>query len=222
MNGTSRWVAVVVAGGCVGLSVDAGACGNSMRGHRAMQEMRFVFAEQEEVFTPRLQLAEAALREGKLVLASSELDAIAARIREAHPRLRTRFDRVAALLSVRSDGEWPVQKAGSENKPAARARALELAANKLRQRLAAGPNDPIRLSDLGEALAALPKHRKEAKNILENLAARDLLTSPHGYAALSRLRSLAKDELGANQALNACRKLDDKGMACPPAAAPKA
>ena len=222
MNRTSRWVAVVLAGGFVALAPHASACGNSMRGHRATQEMRLVFDEQEEVFTPRLQLAEAALREGKLLLASSELDAIAARIREASPRLRARFERVASLLSVRSDGQWPVQTPGAQNKPAARARALELAANKLRQRLTAGPDDPIRLSDLGEALAALPKHRKEAKNILEKLAARDLLTSPHGYAALSRLRLLAKDEDGANQALNACRKLDEKGVACPSATSPKA
>lgn len=222
MNRTSRWVALLIAGGCVGLSWDASACGNTMRGHQAEQRMRLIFDAEEEVITPRLQLAEAALREGKLLVAASELEAISARVREAHVRLHARYERAAALVTVRSGGQWPVQKANVENSAGARARLLEAAVTKLRKRLAGSPTDPVRLSDLGEALAALPKHHKEARNILEKLAARDLLTSAHGYAALSRLRSLAKDEAGAAQALNACRKLDEKGVACPPAAAPKA
>lgn len=222
MNRTSRWVALLLAGGVVGLSWDASACGNGMRGHRAERQMLLVFDAEEEAITPRLQLAEAALREGKLLVAASELDAVSARILKAQPRLRDRYERVAALVTVRSAGQWPVQKATAENSAGARARLLEAAANQLRKRLASSPKDPVRLSALGEALAALPKHHKEARNILESLAARDLLTTAHGYAALSRLRSLAKDEAGAARALNACRKLDEKGVACPPAAAPKA
>jgi hypothetical protein len=222
MNRTARWVGLALGGAFLSLSVDAGACGNGMRGRQVHDPMRrLVFDQQEEVVVPRLQLAEGALREGNLMLAAAELDAVTSRIPKAPPRLRARFERVASLVSVRADGQWPLLKPGAENGPAARARVLQTAVTKLRQRLAASPADPIRLTDLGEALAALPKHRKEAKNILEALLSRDLLTSAHGYAALSRLRSVAKDEAGAEAALNACRKLDEKGLVCPGALPPK-
>jgi hypothetical protein len=220
MNRTSRCVGFTLGALFLCLSLDASACGNSMR-HRAAP-MRMFVEVPDEVFTPRMQRAEEALRAGQFVLASSELDVIAGSIREAPPLLRARFDRVAALLSVRTDGQWPLQKRELQNSRAARARVLEVAGNKLRQRLAALPADPTRLTDLGEALATLPKHHKEAKLILERLAARDLVTTAHGYAALSRLRGLSNDESGAKQALDACRKLDEKGIACPAVASPKA
>jgi hypothetical protein len=123
---------------------------------------------------------------------------------------------------VRTDGQWPLQKREIQNGRAGRVRVLEVAVIKLRQRLAALPADPARLTDLGEALASLPKHHKEARLVLERLAARDLVTTAYGYAALSRLRGLIKDESGAKQALDACRKLDEKGLACPAPSAPQA
>jgi hypothetical protein len=202
------------------LSLDASACGNSMR-HR-VAPVRMVLDMPDEVFTPRMLRAEEALRAGQYALASTELGAIAGNLHEAPPLLRARFERVAALLTVRTAGQWPSKKSETQNAPAARMRLLEAAVNKLRQRVADVPADPTRLTDLGEALAALPKHHKEAKLILERLAARDLVTSAHGYAALSRLRGLLHDENGAHQALNACRKLDQKGVVCPVAAPPKA
>jgi hypothetical protein len=220
MNRMSRCVGFALGWLCLCVSLDASACGNSMR-HR-VPPLRMLVEVPDEVFTPRIQRAEEALRSGQYTLASTELDAIGGKLREAPALLRARFERVAALISVRTDGGWPLQKREIQNTPSARNRLLEVAVNKLRQRLAAQPEDPTRLTDLGEALASLPKHHKEARIVLERLAARDLVTTAHGYAALSRLRGLIHDESGAKQALDACRKLDQKGVACPAAAAPKA
>lgn len=222
MKRMARWVGLALGGAVLGLSLDATACGNGMRGQKVHDPMRrLVFDQQEEVVVPRLQLAEDALREGNLMLAAAELDAITSRMPKAPAQLRARFDRVAALVTVRTDGQWPSLKAGKENDAAARARALGAAVTKLRYRLAVAFKDPVRMTDLGEGLAALPKHRQEARSILEALAARDLLTSAYGYAALSRLRAFAKDHAGASHALDSCRKLDPKGVACPGVAAPK-
>ena len=231
MNRNARWVAWVAGAGMLALFSEATACGNSTRGHGMrmrgieLDEMAMAAAPynlQEERLIPHLSLAEDALREGKYVLASSELESVFTEVAQSSARMRSRFERVAALLSVRTAGQWPLRKPGIENAAGARARVLEDAVNKLRKRLLATPKDPIARTDLGEALAATPKNHKEAKRILEELAARDLLTSAHGYAALSRLRSLAKDEKGAAAALSACQKLDEKALVCPVPAAPKA
>jgi hypothetical protein len=184
--------------------------------------MRMAMEGGDGVLTPGMLRAEEALRGGQYAVASTELDSLRPRLIEARPLLRARFERVAALLSVRTGGQWPSQRAETQNVGATRTRVLEAAVNKLRQRVADLPADPTRLTDLAEALAALPKHHQEAKLILERLAARDLVTSAHGYAALSRLRRQLNQENGANQALAACRKLDPKGVACPSVAPPEA
>jgi hypothetical protein len=74
----------------------------------------------------------------------------------------------------------------------------------------AAPANPRDASNLAEALSLLPEHQAEARRILEDLAAKDLVTSAYAYAALARLRAIAPDEGGAKAALQQCRVLGGK------------
>jgi hypothetical protein len=74
------------------------------------------------------------------------------------------------------------------------------------QRLAkASPNDAGKQTDLGEALAKTKP--KQAKAILEDLAAHDVVATPYAYAALARLRAVDGDENGRDEALARCRPM---------------
>ena len=72
------------------------------------------------------------------------------------------------------------------------------------------PPNPRDASNLAEALALLPAHHAEAKAILEDLAAKDVITSASAYAALARLRAAASDTEGAKAALQQCGVLGGK------------
>jgi hypothetical protein len=72
------------------------------------------------------------------------------------------------------------------------------------------PPNPRDASNLAEALALLPEHHAEAKSILEDLAAKDVITSASAYAALARLRAAASDTEGTRTALQQCGVLGGK------------
>ena len=57
----------------------------------------------------------------------------------------------------------------------------------------ARPNDPTVQADLGEALSKTEGGRAEGLKILQGLAQKDLMGSPHAYAALAKLRSQSGD-----------------------------
>jgi hypothetical protein len=86
--------------------------------------------------------------------------------------------------------------------------------SKLRRRSIAALKHPGRLSELGEALALVPEHQDEARRILEHLAASDLLTSAHAYAALAKLRAAAGDDEGRDRAFTRCRELTKLRSVC--------
>jgi len=159
--------------------------------------------------------AEEGVRLGNYWLAATELDQIRMEVgMNANERVKSRFGRISALVSIRTGGRWPFWVAGEPNNGAERQLILDEAVGILRRRLTEAPSDPIRTTDLGEALAGTASHRAEARRLLESLATKDLVTSAHGYAALSRLRAQAGDRRGAASALELCRRLDGKGLAC--------
>jgi hypothetical protein len=116
---------------------------------------------------------------------------------QVFPQLRTqssatdpllaRAQRIMALASVRTSGGPVVGGDWKSATPAERSANLDWAVRALREQLARRGNDPALQTDLGEALSTRPATQPEALRILKDLAAKDLVASAHGYAALARL-----------------------------------
>jgi hypothetical protein len=147
--------------------------------------------------------------------------------------------RIMAMVTVRTGGAWLYRKNGTHvlavPSEEARVENLEWAVESLRlgwlprppssdlafadpqpvkpsppPGKAVVPENPRDASNLGEALSLLPAHQAEARTILEDLAAKDVITSASAYAALARLRTAASDEAGAKAALQQCAALGGK------------
>ena len=76
------------------------------------------------------------------------------------------------------------------------------------------PNDPTVQADLGEALSKLPHGQAESLKILSGLAQKDLMGSPHAYAALANLKSIKGDASGAEAALKRCEEMSKAKGVC--------
>lgn len=132
--------------------------------------------------------------------------------------LQTRALRVFALAVVRSGGAVQEKNLGVPEAEGWTTHAnLEWAAQALREIDAKRPNDPSLQADLGEALARLPQSEGEAMLLLGKLAQKDLMGSPHAYAALARLRAKTGDEKGAEAARARCEEMTKTKDVCKPA-----
>lgn len=98
---------------------------------------------------------------------------------------------------------------------------LEAAVAVLREQSRDNRNDPWLQVRLAEALSRTKKGQGEARKILEDLAKRDLIVDPEGFATLARLRRGAKDEAGAAQALQRCQAMAKKAEVCSDAPLPE-
>jgi hypothetical protein len=124
------------------------------------------------------------------------------RIREVVPgadAIGTRALRVLAVATVRTNASTPA--------------SLEWAVKALRAIEAVRKNDPAVQADLGEALSKTANGKTEALAILAKLAARDLMGSPHAYAALAKLKQDKGDAAGAQAAMTKCREMSGKSAA---------
>lgn len=82
--------------------------------------------------------------------------------------------------------------------------------------LKGNPKDVLLQARLAEAQARGTKaQRQQARQTLEDLAARDLLTEPEAWATLARLRAAAKDVRGAVSAAHRCTKMTTRKGVCP-------
>jgi hypothetical protein len=136
--------------------------------------------------------------------------------------LVARAERVLALALSRSQGALPVgaevpdEVLGSWRGAGEGESAANLAWSvSVLKRQSEGKRDDVALkTDLAEAMARIPEQRAEARGILEDLAKRDLIASPEGYAALASLRSQSGDADGQKLALKRCEAMAKSQDAC--------
>jgi hypothetical protein len=156
----------------------------------------------------RVSNAELRLDEEKPAAAGAEVVAAFPRIRTtevgASP-LETRALRILALAVARGGGSLAGVRGFSS--AADREANLEWAVSTLRVVNATRTDDPVAMADLAEALSGIPKYQAEARGILQDLAARDLMGSAHAYAALARLEVGAGDAEAGRVATGRCEAM---------------
>jgi hypothetical protein len=133
-----------------------------------------------------------------------------------------RAERVLALALSRAHGALPVQSevprevlgAFAGTKDGETAANMQWSIDVLRRQSDKKADDVSLKTDLAEALARVESHRGEARTILEDLAKRDLIASPQGYAALAMLRSQSGDADGQKLALKRCEAMAKDQSTC--------
>ena len=190
---------------------DAQACGSAMRLERTLARPTPV---------QEIARAEKALESGSNLAAAQAVLNNFPRVRSAkvgENPLETRAVRVLALAVVRSEGTVDEKKArvasanGVEWTPASN---LAWAVQSLREIDTARPNDPTVQADLGEALSKTAFGQAESLKILQGLAQKDLMGSPHAYAALAKLRTQSGDLAGAEAAIKRCEEMSKTPGVC--------
>jgi hypothetical protein len=130
--------------------------------------------------------------------------------------------RVLAVATARSNGTLNVGKeipqemhaAWLGNEEEGRVANLEWAVGTLKNASQAKADDVVIESQLGEAMAKLENHQGEARELLEKLASKDLLTTPEAYKALAELRAGAGDSDGRVAALERCKSMAKDAAMC--------
>lgn len=211
-------LALVPAAFLLSTTHDAQACGMSVRLDPTPQKPSPV---------QEIARAEKALESGQNLAAAKAVLGTFPRVRVAtaggNP-LETRALRVFALAVVRSDGDITEKKAGIPSQTEwTKTANLEWAVQSLREIDQKRPNDPTVQADLGEALSKLPHAKDEAMKLLAHLAQKDLMGSPHAYAALAKMKSEKGDLAGAEAAIKKCEEMSkNPGVCKKPVSAAKA
>jgi hypothetical protein len=192
-------------------STDATACGSAIRLDPTPQKATPV---------QEIARAEKALESGQNLVAAKAVLGNFPRVRTVtagQNPLETRALRVFSLAVVRSNGAVNEKAAGFASQGEWMTNAnLEWAVQAMREIDEKRPNDPTVQADLGEALSKLPHGQTEALTILQGLAQKDLMGSPHAYAALAKLRTTRGDSAGAEAAIKRCEEMSKTPGVCKP------
>jgi hypothetical protein len=174
--------------------------------------------------------AEKALKKGEHAAAAAMIIRMMPHVKDLKAKkdgtLVARAQRVLALAVARNNGALPIGKElpdyvqGSWIGKNAKDKSanLEWSVAALRKLNDIKKDDAAVQSDLAEALAKVEKHRGEAKEILEKLAEKDLVSTPEAYATLAELRSAAGDADGQKVALKRCESMAKNANVCRAAA----
>lgn len=182
----------------------------------------------EVMVDPRIRgvaQAEKALHGGKHLAAAASVLRMMPHIKTLKSKpssLVGRAERVLALAVSRAQGVLAVQRQVPREVLGAWAGSKELDATsnllwsvEVLERQSGSKADDVALkTDLAEAMARVPERRQEARTILEDLAKRDLIASPEGYAALALLRRQSGDTDGQRLALKRCEAMAKNQDAC--------
>lgn len=219
MNRTSSRILMLASAIALAVAVapsDASACGDE-----------FVPAIDHRVLG--VARAEKAMQEGKYQAAAGmvvrmfpEIGRMTANGVAAKDPLVGRAMRTLALATVRSEGalaidaEIPREARGTWAGKTSDERQANLtwAVAAMRRVNDVRKDDPAVQSDLGEALAKLDDQKGQAKKVLEDLAAKDLLASPEGYAALARLQAEAGNTGARDAAAKRCEAMAKNPAVC--------
>jgi hypothetical protein len=196
---------VPVLGVCFSAEGTARACGGAM----SLEDV----TPQRPTPVQEIARAEKALEAGQSLTAISAVLSTFPGIRSvsagASP-LESRALRVFALALVRSDGAFDEKRVhvpsanGLDWSPTTN---IAWAVQALREIDETRPNDPTVQADLGEALTKTTSGQPEALKLLQGLAQKDLMGSPHAYAALAKLRTQTGDAAGAEAAIRRCEEM---------------
>jgi hypothetical protein len=209
------WVAAF--GTCLGLSAvspEAEACGGEWY--------------PEVMVDPRIHgvaQAEKALSSGNRLAAAASVIRMMPHIKSLKSKpgsLVGRAERVLAVALSRSSGVLPISKevplevlSGWQGAKEGESRVNLAWSVEVLERQSDAKQDDVGLkTDLAEAMSRVPERRSEARAILEDLAKRDLIASPEGYAALAALRSQSGDSDGQKLALKRCEAMAKSQDAC--------
>lgn len=201
-------LAIVVVVGCLGLgaAVPADAC---------MRKMPKIAKKKDQV-DPTLRdviAAEKALGKGDHAkagkLARGAVPSLEQLPPEGAAKLATRAQRALALAVVRSGGATPVSEHMSGKTQTDRQLGIAWAQLVLGYQAALDQDNVVLQVQAAEAFAASEPGQDRAREILRDLANRDLMPTAGGYAILAKLES---DETMRNAALTRCRDLG--GTAC--------
>lgn len=204
-----RWLRVSVLG-CSLLAISAVfvspalACENEVRA--SADELR-----------PLVAKAEKALNEGKPQLAAVGVLQVFPNLRVGRVGtgpLQDRAMRILALSIARTNGAVNAGMGFVGNNELARQKNMNWAIATMRGMVKLRKNAPAIQTDLAEVLSKSPPHQEEALTLFNELAAKDLITSAHGYKALAALREAKGDTAGRDTALARCKSMAKDAKVC--------
>lgn len=215
-----RWMVVAgFVGVTLGGVTEASACGGEWI--PAMEEM-----DQVDYRPAGVARAEKALEQGKYASAAGAIVRMMPHIKSLKAKdsasIVARAQHVLAVATARSGGRLDIEREVPQfiqgtwlgKTDSERRTNLQFAASSLKQISDLKDGDPAVQTELAEALAQLDDRRDEAKEILETLAQKDLITSPEGYRTLAELRQRGGDQKGHMAALQRCQTMSENPNVC--------
>jgi hypothetical protein len=207
-------LAMGVCFGASALTHDAAACGGEWYPEVSIDHRIHGVAE-----------AEKALANGNRLAAAASVIRMIPHIKTLKSKpgsLVGRAERVLAVALSRSQGALAVDSqvpsevlgAWRGTKDGEASANMAWSVDVLKRQASAKGDDMALKTDLAEAMARMPEHRAEARDMLEDLAKRDLIASPEGYAALASLRNASGDQDGQKLALKRCEAMAKSQDAC--------
>lgn len=218
-------LAAAAFAGVVTTSHDASACGGAWA--------PAIFMEEIDHRPEAVSRAEKQAEQRQMLAAAGSVIRSMPHVRQLNAKRSTlvaRAQRTLAIALARTGGQLDIERELPAHirgqwlgKTAEDRKAnLEWAVSVLRQVSEIKKNEPAVQTELAEALAQLDEHQGEARNILEDLARRDIVASAEGWSTLARLRTAGGDTGGAKVALDRCAAMATAGMVCGQVATGKA
>jgi len=192
-------IAVLLGMVTLGLGADADAC---------MRKMKPPKPKQVDPTLAAVQKAEKALAKGDAKATVKHARAALDEIRQLAPSgaadLPIRAQRAAALAAVRANGAVDLGPGLAGDTELGRHTNLAWASLVLTYQSALAPDNLVLKTQLAEALAADPYQSGRAREMLADLADRDVMPTARGYVVLAKLEEARGDDGAKKAAIDRC------------------